>query len=169
MDLAGVSEYALGSHRIQLARLDGVCRQPAAGAGEYHRAKSRKSSVSSGARSELDGISEWYDLHFQSEAGNQFLGRERLQRLPGLAEMSSLYYLSVNDSSWLYGYPNLFNYAPVQFGPATLALMNQTGAVTNPTGQLLQIMENAPGRSTLPARTASSSSCRTPSSGSPEP
>jgi peptide/nickel transport system substrate-binding protein len=59
------------------------------------------------------------------------------------AEMYSFYYLSVNDSSWLYGYPNLFNYAPVQFGPATLALMNQTDAVTNPTGPLLQIMENS--------------------------
>ena len=57
--------------------------------------------------------------------------------------MYSFYYLSVNDSSWSVRYPNLFDYAPVSSVRATLALMNQTGAVTNPTGQLLQIMENS--------------------------
>ena len=48
-----------------------------------------------------------------------------------------------NDSNWLYGYPNLFNYSQVRFGPSTLALMNQSG-VTNPNAQFLKItMENS--------------------------
>jgi peptide/nickel transport system substrate-binding protein len=58
------------------------------------------------------------------------------------AEMYGFYYLSGNSSSWLYGYPNLFDYSHVDFGPSTLALMNQTG-VTDPTGQLLNTMENS--------------------------
>lgn len=57
-------------------------------------------------------------------------------------EMYGFYYLSANDSSWLYGYPNLFNYTEVNFGPATLALMNQSGLI-NPNSQLLAIMENS--------------------------
>jgi peptide/nickel transport system substrate-binding protein len=57
------------------------------------------------------------------------------------AEMYGFYYLSANSSSWLYGYPNLFNYSAVNFGPSTLALMNQSG-LANPSSQLLAIMQN---------------------------
>jgi peptide/nickel transport system substrate-binding protein len=60
------------------------------------------------------------------------------------AEMYGFYYLSSNDSSWLYGYPNLFNYAPVNFGPASIALMNQSSnAVASPSGQLLSMEQNS--------------------------
>ena len=58
------------------------------------------------------------------------------------AEMYGFYYLSANDSSWLYGYPNLFNYSDVNFGPSTLALMNQSGLIS-PNSQLMAIMENS--------------------------
>jgi peptide/nickel transport system substrate-binding protein len=57
------------------------------------------------------------------------------------AEMYGFYYLSGNSSSWLYGYPNLFDYSHVNFGPSTLALMNQSGLVS-PSSQMLSIMEN---------------------------
>jgi peptide/nickel transport system substrate-binding protein len=58
------------------------------------------------------------------------------------AEMYGFYYLSGNSSSWMYGYPNLFNYAHVDFGPSTLALMNESGLVT-PNSQMLSIMQNS--------------------------
>jgi peptide/nickel transport system substrate-binding protein len=57
-------------------------------------------------------------------------------------EMYGFYYLSANASSWMYGYPNLFNYSQVRFGPATLALMNQSGVI-NPSEPMLKIMENS--------------------------
>jgi ABC-type transport system substrate-binding protein len=58
------------------------------------------------------------------------------------AELYGFYYLSGNSSSWLYGYPNLFDYSHVDFGPSTLALMNQSG-VASPDSQLLSIMQNS--------------------------
>jgi ABC-type transport system substrate-binding protein len=57
-------------------------------------------------------------------------------------EMYGFYYLSANSSSWMLSY-NVFNYSNVNFGPATLALMNQSStALVNPSSQLLSIMEN---------------------------
>ena len=57
-------------------------------------------------------------------------------------EMYAFYYLSGNSSTWLSSY-DLFNMANVTFGPATIASINQTGGVTNPSGQGLQIMTNS--------------------------
>ena len=51
------------------------------------------------------------------------------------------YYLSGNASSWYNGYL-LFNMNPVEFGPATLSLLNQSGVI-NPSPQMLAIMSNS--------------------------
>ena len=55
-------------------------------------------------------------------------------------EMYGFYYLSDNASSWMLSY-NVFNMSTADFGPATIALMNQSGLI-NPNQQLLSIMEN---------------------------
>jgi ABC-type transport system substrate-binding protein len=57
-------------------------------------------------------------------------------------EMYGFYYLSANSSSWMLSY-NVFDMSTANFGPATLALMNQSStALINPSQQLLSIMEN---------------------------
>jgi ABC-type transport system substrate-binding protein len=56
-------------------------------------------------------------------------------------QMYGLYYLSDNSSSFLNAY-NVFNMSNVQFGPATLALMAQSGLI-NPSSALLNIMTNS--------------------------
>jgi ABC-type transport system substrate-binding protein len=55
-------------------------------------------------------------------------------------QMYGFYYLAFNASSWMLSY-NVFNMSTVRFGPATLALMNQSGLIT-PNSQLMSIMEN---------------------------
>ena len=57
-------------------------------------------------------------------------------------EMYGFYYLSDNSSSWLESYA-LFNMTNVDFGPATIALINQSGGVVNPSGSALSLMENS--------------------------
>jgi len=55
-------------------------------------------------------------------------------------EMYGFYYLSANSSAWMESY-NLFNMNSAHFGPATIALINQSGLI-NPSQQALAIMEN---------------------------
>jgi ABC-type transport system substrate-binding protein len=55
-------------------------------------------------------------------------------------EFYGLYYLTVNNSYWWLDYP-IFNMNHSNFGPATLALMNQSGVV-HPSSALLSIMQN---------------------------
>jgi len=50
------------------------------------------------------------------------------------------YYLSANSSSWYNGYP-LFNMTSVNFGPASIALLQNSG-LSNPTGQAQAMMQN---------------------------
>ncbi len=57
-------------------------------------------------------------------------------------EMYGFYYLTDNASAWLESYA-LFNMSNVSFGPATIALINQSGGVVNPTQAGLSVMENA--------------------------
>jgi peptide/nickel transport system substrate-binding protein len=56
-------------------------------------------------------------------------------------EMYGFYYLSSNSSSWLESY-NLFNMNSVRFGPASIALINQSGLI-HPSQAALAIMENS--------------------------
>jgi len=56
-------------------------------------------------------------------------------------EFYGVYYLSYNSSSWLNNY-NLFNYTGVNFGPVTIAQINQSGLIS-PSAQALAIMQNS--------------------------
>ena len=51
------------------------------------------------------------------------------------------YYLSDNSSAWYNGYP-LFNMTSVNFGPASISLLQQSGLI-NPTSQALAMMTNS--------------------------
>jgi ABC-type transport system substrate-binding protein len=52
------------------------------------------------------------------------------------------WYLSANATGWYGGYNNIFNMAPVQFGPASISLLQQSGLV-NPSAQALAMMTNS--------------------------
>lgn len=56
-------------------------------------------------------------------------------------EMYGDYYLSANSSDWMESYA-IFNMTGVNFGPATISLINQSGLI-NPSAQALAIMENS--------------------------
>lgn len=56
-------------------------------------------------------------------------------------EEYGFYYLSGNSSGWLESYP-VFNMSTADFGPATIALINQSGLI-NPSQQALSIMQNS--------------------------
>jgi peptide/nickel transport system substrate-binding protein len=56
------------------------------------------------------------------------------------AEMYGFYYLSGNSSSFLESY-NVFNLSQVNFGPSSIALLNQSGLI-NPSPAALTMMEN---------------------------
>ncbi len=57
------------------------------------------------------------------------------------AEDYAFYYLSANTSGWSMGY-NVFNMNTANFGPSTIALMNQSGLI-HPNSQLMSIMSNS--------------------------
>ncbi len=56
-------------------------------------------------------------------------------------EEYGFYYLSDNNSNFWENY-DLFNFSNVQFGPATIALINQSGLI-NPSPQALAVMQNS--------------------------
>jgi ABC-type transport system substrate-binding protein len=56
-------------------------------------------------------------------------------------EMYGFYYISGNSSAWLESY-SLFNMSTSNFGPATIALINQSGLI-HPAPQALAIMSNS--------------------------
>ncbi len=57
------------------------------------------------------------------------------------AQMYAFYYLSANSSSWLFNYP-VFNMSAVEFGPATMAILNQSGVI-NPNAAGMALMQNS--------------------------
>jgi len=57
-------------------------------------------------------------------------------------EMYGFYLSSGNVSTWLESY-SLFNMANVHFGPVTIALINQSGGVVNPSQSAIALMENS--------------------------
>src|SRR5579872_4896740 len=56
-------------------------------------------------------------------------------------EYYGLYWLTINSTVWMESYP-FFNMAPVNFGPSTMALINQSGLI-NPSTQAQSIMQNS--------------------------
>jgi ABC-type transport system substrate-binding protein len=78
---------------------------------------------------------------FNLRQGVNFSTGDPFNAYSAWGELYGLYYLTANSSTWMESYP-LFNMNTSNFGPATLALMNQSGVV-NPSPQLLSIMENS--------------------------
>lgn len=56
-------------------------------------------------------------------------------------EMYGFYYLSGNSSTWMESY-NFFNMSNVNFGPATISLINQS-SLSSPSQQTLSVMQNS--------------------------
>jgi peptide/nickel transport system substrate-binding protein len=52
------------------------------------------------------------------------------------------YYLSGNSSNWIEAYP-LFNISAVNFGPATVQFLNNSGGLVNPNSQAIALMSNS--------------------------
>jgi peptide/nickel transport system substrate-binding protein len=77
---------------------------------------------------------------FELRKGVEFSNGDPFNAYQVWAEMYGFYYLSGNSTAWLESYA-FFNMSPVKFGPATIALLNQSGLI-NPSPEALKIMEN---------------------------
>jgi len=95
----------------------------------------------------LPGLATWTvspdgtTYTFSLKQNVKFSNGDPLNAYQVWADMYGFYYLSGNSSAWLESY-TLFNMAPVNFGPATIALMTQSGLI-NPSQDLLNIMMNS--------------------------
>jgi peptide/nickel transport system substrate-binding protein len=78
---------------------------------------------------------------FSLRQGVNFSNGDPFNAYQAWMEMMGFYYLSGNSSDWLESYA-IFNMSNVDFGPATIALINQSG-LANPSPQALAIMENS--------------------------
>jgi len=84
-----------------------------------------------------DGTTYTFNLrqNVKFSSGNPFNAYQAWMELYGL------YYLTANSSTWMESYP-LFNMNTAHFGPATIALINQSGLIS-PSQQALNIMMNS--------------------------
>ena len=57
-------------------------------------------------------------------------------------QMYSFYYLSANSTGWMVSYP-IFDMSNVNFGPATIASISNSGGIVNPSQSTLQLMSNS--------------------------
>ena len=80
-----------------------------------------------------------WDFHLRQ--GVNFSNGDPLNAYQVWGEFYGFYYLSGNTSGWAVGY-NVFDMSKANFGPATIALMNQSGLI-HPSSQLLSIMSNS--------------------------
>ncbi len=78
---------------------------------------------------------------FNLRQGVHFSNGDPFNAYQAWMEMYGFYYISANSSAWLESY-NLFNMSLVNFGPATIALINQSGLI-NPSQQALSVMQNS--------------------------
>ena len=94
----------------------------------------------------LPGLASWtlspdgLTYTFSLKQNVKFSNGDPLNAYQVWGEMYGFYYLSGNSSAWLESYA-LMDMSHVSFGPATIALMTQSGLI-NPTQDLLNIMEN---------------------------
>jgi len=95
----------------------------------------------------LPGLATWTvspdgtTYTFSLKQNVKFSNGDPLNAYQVWAEMYGFYYLSGNSSAWLESYA-LMDMSKVNFGPATIALMTQSGLI-NPTQELLNIMMNS--------------------------
>ena len=84
-----------------------------------------------------DGLTYTFNIH----QGIKFTSGNPLTSYSIWGEFYGLYYLTANNSYWWLDYP-VFNMNDSHFGPAVLAMMNQSGVI-NPSPALLAIMQNS--------------------------
>ena len=94
----------------------------------------------------LPGLATWNTTDSQTYTFNlrqniNFSNGDPLNAYQVWSEMYAFYYLSGNASGWDQSY-SVFNMSTSNFGPAVIALMNQSGVV-NPSQALLNVMENS--------------------------
>ncbi len=82
-----------------------------------------------------------YDYTFNLQPNVKFSDGNPLNSYQVWFDMYSWYYLSGNASAWFGGYP-IFNMTSVNFGPATITMINQSGLI-NPSSQALALMSNS--------------------------
>jgi peptide/nickel transport system substrate-binding protein len=82
-----------------------------------------------------------YKYTFNLEPNVTFSDGNPLNSYQVWMEMYAWYYLSGNASAWFEGYP-IFNMTNVNFGPATMSLINQSGLI-EPSSQAIAIMSNS--------------------------
>ncbi|HXW37605.1 MAG TPA: ABC transporter substrate-binding protein [Nitrososphaerales archaeon] len=78
---------------------------------------------------------------FNLRNGVTFSNGDPLNSYQIWAQMYGLYYLSGNSTGWLESY-NVFNMAPVTFGPSTVTMLNDSGLI-HPNAAALAMMENS--------------------------
>lgn len=79
-----------------------------------------------------------YTFHLRQNV--HFSNGDQFNAYQAWMEEYGFYYLSANSTTWLESYP-LFNMSSVNFGPATIAMINQTGLI-NPGQEALKVMMN---------------------------
>jgi ABC-type transport system substrate-binding protein len=84
-----------------------------------------------------DGRSYTFDLR----QGIRFSNGDPFNSYQIWAQMYGFYYLSANSSTWLESYP-IFDMSPVNFGPSTITLLNQSG-LTSPSSAALKLMSDS--------------------------
>lgn len=79
---------------------------------------------------------------FNIRQGVQFSNGDPLNAYQIWMQLYGAYYLQGNATSWFLSY-DFFNMSAVNFGPATISLINSSGGVINPSSAALGIMENS--------------------------
>ncbi|HXQ93394.1 MAG TPA: ABC transporter substrate-binding protein [Nitrososphaerales archaeon] len=79
---------------------------------------------------------------FNLRQGVQFSNGDPLNAFQVWMQMYGAYYLQANSSNWFLSY-DFFNMSAVNFGPATISLINESDGLIKPSQSALNIMENS--------------------------
>ena len=97
-------------------------------------------SVSTGLAQNWTVSADGTTYTFNLEQNVTFSNGDAFNSYDVWAVMYGFYYLTDNSSNWLNGFP-IFNMSNVEFGPATISLLNQSGLAT-PSQQAISVMSN---------------------------
>ncbi len=79
---------------------------------------------------------------FNLRQGIQFSNGDPLNAYQVWLQMYGAYYLQANSTSWFLSY-DFFDMSSVNFGPATISMINASGGVDNPSSQVIALMSNS--------------------------